>query len=265
MNQGQRFGGEPLAVNVMSFPPCVVGQWSGAAPATVRETALEAISELLARPAERLVLDFSRLMEVSDPVVQVMARAVSEAQRVGRNVCLVRCSEELFRRLQRAGAAGSITHVGSLLAATHGLAGVPTNTVELSLRSSCEMLSRLRTVVSALSHEAGLHDTDELELKLAVTEAAANAIKHGSPEGVRNHVQVSFHLDPSLLIVDIADQGPGFDPNNTDVPPPGEADHGLGLLMMQRTMDRVEFYRDERGMLVRLTKYLGQGAREWVQ
>jgi anti-sigma regulatory factor (Ser/Thr protein kinase) len=105
----------------------------------------------------------------------------------------------------------------------------------------------------------------ESAVKLAVTEAAANAIKHGSPEGPRNHVQVSFHLDPTLLIVDVADQGNGFDPHNTTTPPPGEADHGLGLLMMQRAMDRVEFYRDERGMLVRLTKYLEQGAREWVQ
>ncbi len=265
MNQGLSIGDEPLSVNVLSLPPYVVGQWIGSAPDQVRETALTATGELLARSAERLVLDFSRLAEVSDAVVHVMARTVTEAQRVGRNVSLVRCSDELFRRLQRAGASGTVAHFGSLLAATGGLTGAATNTVALSLRSSAEMLTRLRTVVAALSREAGLEDGLEMQLKLAVTEAAANAIKHGSPEGSRNHVQVSFHMDPHLLIVDVADQGPGFDPLTTCTPAPGEADHGLGLMMMRTVMDRVEFYRDSAGMLVRLTKYLGQDGRGWAQ
>jgi anti-sigma regulatory factor (Ser/Thr protein kinase) len=42
-------------------------------------------------------------------------------------------------------------------------------------------------------------------------------------------------------------------------------DHGFGLLMMRQSMDRVEFYRDDRGMLVRMTKYLGGDGAKWAQ
>jgi serine/threonine-protein kinase RsbW len=234
-----------------------VGEWRGTAPSSSRETAIEAVAELLARSGENLVLDLSDLEEVSDPVVQALVRGMNEAQRLGRTVCLVRCPDELYRRLQRAGAAGAVSHAGSLVAATNGLAPNPASTLDLYLRSAPEFLCRLRNVITVVAKEAGLPQTTEFELKSAVTEAASNAIRHGSPEGARNHIRVSFHLERRTLIIDIEDQGRGFDPQAVrELNVMELREDGYGLHMMRRLMDRVEFYRDDRGMLVRMTKFI---------
>ena len=247
------------------MPPYLLSQWIGSGPEVARATATEATGELLARPAERLILDLTRLADVCDGVGQAMLRLISETQRNGRNICLVRCPDDLFRRLQRAGLRGAVTHASSLLAATQGLAGEPANTLELHLRSAPQLLHRLRSVVSAIAREAGLTGSAEVQLKTAVTEAAANAIVHGSPEGQRNHVHVSFHLDARELIIDVADQGPGFEPGGTPFTALAELqEHGYGLEIMRQAMDRVEFYRDEHGMLVRMTKYLSTGSAGWA-
>jgi len=266
VRQAIRFGGTPLLVQVLELEPYVIGQWAGTAPDGARETAREAIAELL-HPrtptpwaSERVVFDLGRLHDAGEAVTALLARAITEAQRLGRNVCLVRCSEKLFRRLRAGGMAGAVTHSGSLLAATQGLAGDRTSTLDLHLRSSPELLPQIRSVVAALAREAGLPERAEIQVKLAVTEAATNAILHGSPQGPRNHVHVSFHLDPETLIVDVADQGPGFDPGSVPHPRLDELpERGFGISMMERSVDRVEFYHDDRGMVVRMTKYLQPG------
>jgi len=257
VNYATRIGSSPLTIQVLQLPPYVVGEWRGTAPGSSRETAIEAVGELLARSGDNLVLDLSGLSEVSDPVIQALVRGMNEAQRLGRTVCLVRCPDDLYRRLQRAGAGGAVSHAGSLVAATNGLAPDPASTLDLYLRSAPEFLSRLRNVITVVAKEAGLSQSTEFELKSAVTEAAANAIRHGSPEGARNHIRVSFHLDRRALIIDIEDQGKGFDPQAVAELNVSELrEDGYGLHMMRRLMDRVEFYRDDRGMLVRMTKFI---------
>lgn len=255
-----RFSGAGLAVQVLEMSPYLVTHWRGTATEHARPAALEAVGDVLGRSGEHVLFEFAGLGHVSDGVVEVLARGITEAQRLGRAVTLVRCSEELFRCLQRAGANGAIRHAASLLAATQGLAKEQADNVDLYLRSSPEMLRRLRSVVSAVAREARLSEMAELALRTAVTEAAANAIRHGSPEGVRNHVRVTFHVEPAQLIVEVADQGRGFDPASVPAPVPAELrENGYGLHIMRESMDRVEFFRDEAGMLVRMTKLLGVG------
>jgi anti-sigma regulatory factor (Ser/Thr protein kinase)/anti-anti-sigma regulatory factor len=260
-----RFGGAPLAIQVIDLPPYVVGQWIGAASDTTLDIVAQGCAELLARPAEHVVLDFGRLGRVEEAATLQLARSLQQAQRMGRTVWLVRCPDDLFRCFQRHGVAGAVMHAGSLLAATQGLAGQPASTLDLHLRSAPELLRRLRSVVSALATRASLSEESALQLRAAVTEAAANAIVHGSPEGSRNHVRVSFHLERDALIVDVADQGPGFDPVAVPSPVPTDLrEHGYGLHLIRESMDRVEFYRDDRGMLVRMTKFLAPSYGEIV-
>jgi len=254
-SQVRRIGGSPLAVQLLALPPYTVGQWIGRAPEAVRDVASEATAELLADVAEHLVLDLGELTEVSSSVAEQLCESINHAQRLGRDVCLVRCSDELFALLQRSGLTGGVRHAGSLLAATGGRTGEPASLLEMHLRSIPELLGRIRSVINAVAQEAGLGDDGAIQLKTAITEAATNAIIHGSPEGPRNHVRVSFHLLPEWLIVDIADQGAGFDPAGVPVPSPLDLrENGYGLHIMRSVMDRVEFFRDDSGMLVRLTK-----------
>jgi anti-sigma regulatory factor (Ser/Thr protein kinase) len=256
VNAPTRFTARRLSVNNFEVPSYTVSQWRGNPGPSARDTAAEAVGDLLGRVGERLVLQVEGLSEPADGVLVLLARGIQEAQRMGRRVTLVRCSDDLFRQLQRQGVTG-VTHAACLLSATQGLAADREGSVDLYLRSEPGLLPRLRNVVAAVARKAHLDDETELHVKSAVTEAATNAILHGSPEGQRNHVRVSFVVDGPLLIVEVADQGGGFDPTGIRVPTPADlAEHGYGLHIMRRSMDRVEFFRDDRGMLVRMTKYL---------
>lgn len=257
LSSPSRYTARSLTIQNLELERHAVSQWRGKATAQSREAATEAVGDLLGRPAESVILQVGEFESKCEPVLAILARGILEAQRTGRRVTLVRCSSELFRDLQRLGI-GSVHHAASLLSATQGLARDPQNSVDLYLRSAPEMLPRLRNVVTALARQARLGDDLEMRVKSAVTEAAANAILHGSPEGPRNHVRVSFVVDGKLLIVEVADQGRGFDPQG--VPAPAAADlreNGYGLHIMRSSMDRVEFLRDDRGMVVRMTQSLG--------
>lgn len=253
----KRFGGAPLAIEICSVASYAVGSFRGAATEATLSVLVEASKELLELPSTELVLDLGSLRRACLRGAEQLASLIGMAQRQGRHVTLVRCTAELFRAMQARGLTGVVSHYGSLAAATHGSLGEPVETVELHVRSVAEVLPRLRSVALEMANRAAIADTQRLNVQYAVVEAASNAIVHGSPEGARNHVRISFHLAPRQLIVDVADQGPGFDVGTLPICE-GDSlgERGLGLRLMHGAMDRVEYFHDEGGMLVRLTKSL---------
>jgi serine/threonine-protein kinase RsbW len=84
-------------------------------------------------------------------------------------------------------------------------------------------------------------------LPIAVTEALTNAIVYGNAADARKHVLVRVHIDAQALVVEVADEGPGFDldagPDPT-APDRLEQEDGRGLFLMRAYVDRVEQYRD---------------------
>ncbi len=48
------------------------------------------------------------------------------------------------------------------------------------------------------------------DMKLAVTEACTNSVRHGYQEG-EGTVEILYELQPDRLVVEVADDGPGFD------------------------------------------------------
>lgn len=98
-------------------------------------------------------------------------------------------------------------------------------------------------------------DHDRFSVHLALEEAIVNAIKHGNQFDPEKSVRIECSVDQSQLFIEIADEGPGFDPES--VPDPTEDDRleipsGRGLMLMRNFMTRVEF--NEQGNLVRMEK-----------
>jgi serine/threonine-protein kinase RsbW len=92
------------------------------------------------------------------------------------------------------------------------------------------------------------------DLEIAVREALANAILHGNGLHKAKRVFVRCYGGPHAgLLVLVRDQGAGFDPSH--VPDPRHPDrrhlhHGRGLLLMRELMDRVEYRRGGREVLL---------------
>lgn len=94
------------------------------------------------------------------------------------------------------------------------------------------------------------------DIKVAVGEALANAVRHGSPGGPTDEVEVDIHAYPDRVMIQVRDSGAGFDGESScrdDVFAAG----GRGVMFMRALMDGVEFTcRPEGGTAVTLTKHL---------
>ena len=92
--------------------------------------------------------------------------------------------------------------------------------------------------------QLGWPQRDVFGIHLAVEEALANAIGHGNQLDPAKQVHVISSLSETLLRIEIADEGDGFDPGS--VPDPTdpenlEADSGRGIMLMRNFMSRVDF------------------------
>ena len=96
-----------------------------------------------------------------------------------------------------------------------------------------------------------------LNVPVALTEALSNAILYGNADDPSKRVRVRARVDDVVLVVEVSDEGPGFDMNEctTDPTTPDhlEREDGRGLFLMRKLMDRVECVSSEPGNTVRLT------------
>lgn len=96
-----------------------------------------------------------------------------------------------------------------------------------------------------------------LNIPVALSEALSNAILRGNREDATKQVRVRATLDRDQLVLEVEDEGAGFDidayaPDPT-TPDQLEREDGRGLFLMRRLMDRVERVGGGRGTIVRLT------------
>ena len=95
-----------------------------------------------------------------------------------------------------------------------------------------------------------------LNVPVALTEALANAILRGNGENREKHVRVSARMDFQRLVMEVADEGEGFDLEECTLDPTTEdrldSEDGRGLYLIRRLMDSVERFTDS-GNVVRLT------------
>jgi serine/threonine-protein kinase RsbW len=93
------------------------------------------------------------------------------------------------------------------------------------------------------------------KIKLALEEAITNAMRHGNTLDQDRHVAVHIEADKDKIILDVHDEGTGFDyrilPDPTDAEK-AQLPSGRGVYLMRKLMDKVEFY--DHGSGVRMTK-----------
>ena len=92
-----------------------------------------------------------------------------------------------------------------------------------------------------------------LNFRVGVTEALANAVLYGNKEDPTRTVRVEVSIDSTRVELCVVDQGSGFDPSAVPDPTqPGNLERtgGRGLFLIRKLMDEVEY--NERGNAVRL-------------
>lgn len=111
----------------------------------------------------------------------------------------------------------------------------------------------------AQSLESYPGDREELayHINLVLTEAMANAIQHAGEVEPSEILHVTIRVKNRRLTIKVYDQGHGFDLCNLPEPSPScLAEHGRGIFIIKRLMDRVSYRKCEGGHVLEMEKTL---------
>ncbi|SFV27913.1 serine/threonine-protein kinase RsbW [Devosia crocina] len=127
---------------------------------------------------------------------------------------------------------------------------------------SVELVAKaVRALCSDSLGEDALNDVE-----IGVVEAINNVIKHGYAGQKGSAVEVSVGLRQDRVVIDIVDQAPPMPPDALGAPLYGHAgpsstedlpEGGMGLSLIQMTMDEVSYSSEQGSNRLRLTKLIG--------
>jgi serine/threonine-protein kinase RsbW len=122
------------------------------------------------------------------------------------------------------------------------------------LSSTNEMIHLIEAVIAKMA-SLGYSDKDIFGMRLTLEEALVNSVKHGHRYDPTKKVEIRYRVCQENALVQIEDQGPGFDP--TCIPDPTAAENlerpcGRGVLLMRFYMTWIRY--NERGNCVTLCK-----------
>ena len=131
-------------------------------------------------------------------------------------------------------------------------------TVRLSFPARAEYVALARLALAGLADIVALPPELLADLKLALTEAVSNSVRHAYADGA-GFVFVAYELSGTQLAVEVVDDGNGFDPER---PPQLEGveltEGGLGIAIIRTLADELEIQSQPgaRGSRLRFVKRL---------
>jgi serine/threonine-protein kinase RsbW len=130
--------------------------------------------------------------------------------------------------------------------------------VALSIPAKAEYIALCRLALTGIAQVRGLEPETLADLKLALTEACSNSIRHAYEDGRAGVVDVRYELNGEKLSVEVSDEGVGFEREPRD----GRGDEldegGLGIAIIRALTDELAIDSHERGSRLRFVKYLSQ-------
>ena len=133
-------------------------------------------------------------------------------------------------------------------------------TVRLTIPAKAEYITLCRLALAGISHLREIADETLHDLKLALTEACTNSVRHAYEAGGEGSVQIVYELRDEDISIEVIDEGEGFVLDEA-----AEGDHmsesGLGIAIIRSVADELEIEAGEgRGSRLRFVKRLGAAA-----
>jgi serine/threonine-protein kinase RsbW len=125
--------------------------------------------------------------------------------------------------------------------------------IRLTIPAKAEYITLVRLALSGLSQSRQLSDETLGDLKLAVTEACSNSVRHAYRDGREGSVEVIYELHDDRLVIEVCDDGDGFPVRERE---PTDVRHltegGLGIAIIRELADELELGPREHGQGSRL-------------
>jgi serine/threonine-protein kinase RsbW len=133
--------------------------------------------------------------------------------------------------------------------------------VRLTIPAKAEYITLVRLALSGLSQLRPLSEETLGDLKLAVTEACSNSVRHAYRDGREGSVQVVYELHSDRLVVEVCDDGDGFTAAERAASGAESlAEGGLGIAIIRELADELELGpgASGKGSRLRFVKFIQQ-------
>jgi stage II sporulation protein AB (anti-sigma F factor) len=204
----------------------------------------------------QVVLDVDACDRLGPEEVRVLADAAERFHRAGGSVVVAVEDSATRARLTSAGVVRPPLPPPAAVrgaAATVVLPDRPHWEHEFQFPATAHGLPVARRRVAAFAEVCGLGEDELFEFTVAVAEALANALVHGSPRGAADEIRVRFYCYSDVVAVEVADAGAGIHATPICVPD-GADTSGRGIHFMRALCDAVQFTCDPQGTHVLLLK-----------
>ena len=135
--------------------------------------------------------------------------------------------------------------------------------VKLDIPAKAEYVSLGRLALSGLLRSRGYSDDDIADLKLALTEACSNSVRHAYDHD-NGQVHLAFVVHPDRVTIEIRDEGGGFHEDDVDcpecrgIPEIRLSEGGMGISIIRAVVDEFDLRKaNGGGTVLLLTKMRG--------
>jgi len=136
-----------------------------------------------------------------------------------------------------------------------------TQAIRLTIPAKAEYITLGRLALTGIARMRAEPFSQEVlgDLKLALTEACTNSVRHAYAGG-EGMVEITYELHADKLVVEVTDTGGGFAPptgHRTRLNGAVLAEGGLGIAIIESVSDELEIReRSEGGSTLRFVKHL---------
>ena len=224
----------------------------------------EALESAMNRGCTNVVLDLARVTYMDSSALGLLVWADRELGPRRGKLVLAGADRNIARILEISGLVGAAPRISAAPDPAVALSGLeltspstePIWVRELEFPAHPDSLAQARATVCDLLEPMAIPEAVFFDIRVAVGEALANAIRHGSPRGASDVVTVSVSAHDDRVALVITDRGGGFD---GEIEADGDpyASSGRGVMFMRALMDRVDFTRmADGGTAVTLVRHL---------
>lgn len=224
------------------------------------------LADALSAGCVNVVLDMSGIEYADSSAFGLLVWLDRELEPKDGKLVLAGANRNVARVLELSGLVGAAPTIAAADDVDSALSGLsvidedvqPDWVERMVLPATADTLSSARSRVCDVLGPLGVAESSMFDIRVAVGEALANAIRHGSPGGETDMVSVEISAYPDRVSIRVSDSGSGFDGcarSSGDLYAPS----GRGVMFMRALMDMVEFESCvDGGTAVTLVKHIAK-------
>ncbi len=254
----------PFQIVKETGPRACVVRPSGDIDMSVVPELRRALETVMEGGCTNVVLDLAGVDYADSSALGLLVWLDHKLRPAGGRLILAGATRDVTRILELSGlvtVAASIAMSANVDAALEGLDLPPLSADPLwdrviDMEADVTQLSSVREQVCEVLMPLNFPESALFDIKVALGEALANAIRHGASTSDDSEVQVRVAAYSDRVLLEVMDNGRYFDGQPTNSEDDPYRPDGRGIMFMRALMDRVEFEPSPLGgTLVRLTKH----------